>query len=154
MRFALHSDVAFIKGADQAYYRTHGSNMTVARVAIVDLLQRKAAYDAIFESHTSRIPDEHRIRRQVSRRLAKEALWTACRAYDRRPIDTSCVLDLIDFARSAYPETKRLPEYWGLRWRRRVGPQVCVPLRPFMVSAAHRRVRSTLWWRRWKQQGV
>jgi glycosyltransferase involved in cell wall biosynthesis len=154
MRFALNSDVAFIKGADQAYYRTHGSNMTVARVAIVDLIQRKAAYDAIFASHANRIPDEPRTRRQVSRSLAKEALWTACRAYDRRPIDTSCVLDLIDFAQSAYPEAKQLPEYWGLRWRRRVGPHVCVPLRPFMVSAAHRRVRSTLWWRRWKQQGV
>ena len=154
MRFALHSDVAFIRGVDQAYYRTHDRNMTVARVPIVDLVQRKAAYDAIFDSLSSRIPDANRLRRQVNRNLAKEALWTACRAYDRRPIDTSAVVDLADFARSTYPETDRLPEHWGLRWRRRVGPQVCVTLRPFMVSAARRRVRTTLWWRRWEQEGV
>jgi hypothetical protein len=89
MRFALHSDVAFIRGVDQAYYRTFDRNMTVARVPIVDLVQRKAAHDAIFDSLSSRIPDANRLRRQVDRSLAKEALWTACRAYDRRPIDTS-----------------------------------------------------------------
>ena len=154
MRFALHSDVAFIKGVDQAFYRTHGRNMTVARVATVDLVQRKAAYDAIFDSYSSHIPDADRLRRRVNCRLATEALWVACRAHDRRPIDTTVVPDLVDFAKSTYPEIERLPEYWGLRWRRRVGPDVCVALRPFMVSAVARRVRTTLWWRHWEQEGV
>ena len=154
MRFALQSDVAFIRGVDQAYYRTHGKNMTIARVATVDLMQRKAAYDAIFDSHSMRIPDASRLRCRVNRSLAKEALWTACRSYDRRPIDTSSVNDLVEFARTAYPQTERLPEHWGLSWRRRVGPQVCFTLRPFMVSAASRSLRTTLWWRRWKHRGV
>src|SRR4051794_626994 len=37
MRFAAHADVAYIRGADQAYYRTHGQNMTTDRVLLVDL---------------------------------------------------------------------------------------------------------------------
>lgn len=154
MRFAVHGDVAFIRGVDQAYYRAHGQNMTVERVPLVDLHQRKAAYDAIFDSHSSGIAHAGRLRREVNRTLAKEALWIACRAYDRRPIDTSSVADLAEFARNTYREATWLPEYWGLRWRRRVGSDVCVTLRPLMVSAAHRRLRSALWWRRWKQQGV
>ena len=56
MRFAAHSDVAFIKGVDQAYYRIHGAQMTTERVPIVDLHQRKAAYDALFDGYADRIP--------------------------------------------------------------------------------------------------
>ena len=154
MRFAANSDVAFIKGADQAYYRTHGTNMTVERVPIVDLRQRKAAYDAVFGSYSEQIPHANRLLWQAHRTLAKEALWYACRSYDRRPIDTGGVAELSNFACGTYPEAARLSEYWGLRWRRRAGPQVCVTLRPFMLSAARRRILSELWWRRWKLQGV
>jgi glycosyltransferase involved in cell wall biosynthesis len=154
MRFAINSDVAFIKGVDQAYYRSHGSNMTVERVPIVDLHQRKAAYDAIFDSFSDQIPDPNRLRDQAGRRMAKEALWEACRAYHRRPGDTTRVDDLLEFARWTYPKADRLPEYWGLRWRRRAGPDVSASLRPIMMSAAHRRLRTMLWWRRWKRHGV
>ena len=154
MRFAVHSDVAFVKGVDQAYYRTHGKNMTTKRVPIVDLRQRKAAYDAIFDSYSDQIPEAHRLRWEVDRSIAKEALWKACRAYDRRPIDTSGVAELADFARSIYPDTDRLAEYWGLRWRQRAGPRACVYLRPVMLSATRRRVQSTLWWRHWRREGV
>jgi glycosyltransferase involved in cell wall biosynthesis len=154
MRFAIHSDVAFVKGVDQAYYRSHGSNMTVDRVPIVDLRQRKAAYDAIFDSFGDRIPDSSHVRQAAGRRMAKEALWEACRAYHRRPGDTTLVDELLEFARWTYPDCARLPEYWGLRWRRRAGPEVSASLRPIMMSAAHRRVRTMLWWRHWKRQGV
>jgi glycosyltransferase involved in cell wall biosynthesis len=154
MRFAAHSDVAYIKGVDQAYYRSHGTNMTTERVPIVDLGQRKAAYDAIFDSYPEQIPDGNRLRRLANRKLAKEALWEACRTYDRRPLDTTRVADLVEFAHRTFPEADRLSESWGLRWRERVGPQMCARLRPIMMSQAHRRVRSTLWWRRWQRQGV
>ena len=51
MRFAVHSDIAYVRGADQAYYRVHGASMSVERVPIIDLLQRKAAYDAVFDAY-------------------------------------------------------------------------------------------------------
>ncbi|MGZ4181592.1 MAG: glycosyltransferase family 2 protein [Solirubrobacteraceae bacterium] len=154
MRFALISDVAYIKGADQAYYRSHGANMTVDRVPIVDLQQRLAAFDAIFDSFPDRIPNGDRLREHVSRQIAKEALWEACRAYHRRPGDSDRARDLREFAHGTYPRYDRLPEYWGLRWRERAGPELSASLRPLMMSAARRRVRSNLWWRRWQREGV
>jgi glycosyltransferase involved in cell wall biosynthesis len=154
LRFALCSDVAYIQGADQAFYRSHGSNMTVERVPLIDLQQRKAAFDAIFESFADRIPGGDRLRTHVSRRIAKEALWEGCRAYHRRPADRARANDLLEFASATYPRCDRLPEYWGLRWRERVGPDLSASLRPLMVSAARRRVRSNLWWRHWEREGV
>jgi glycosyltransferase involved in cell wall biosynthesis len=153
MRFATRSDVAYVKGVDQAYYRIHASNMTTERVPLVDLRQRKAAYDALFAAHADRIPDADRLARSVHRKMAKEALWRACRAYERRRMDSTPIADLVEFARSAYP-VERLPEYWGLRWREKVGPEMTPYLQPIMVSAVHRRVRTMLWWRRWARQGI
>jgi Glycosyl transferase family 2 len=154
MRFAAHADVAFIKGVDQAYYRIHGSQMTTERVPIVDLRQRKAAYDALFDAHAGRIPGAERLRRRADRKLAKEALWRACRAYERRRMDETPVDELAAFAEQTYPDAARLPEYWGLRWRRKIGPAICPYLQPVMLSAVHRRVRNMLWWRRWARQGI
>jgi glycosyltransferase involved in cell wall biosynthesis len=154
MRFAVHSDVAYVKGADQAFYRIHAGQMTKDRVAYLDLVQRKAAYDMLFDEHAGRIPKAARLRRHAGRRMAKEALWRACRAYDRRRMDATPIPELVDFARGAYPRLERLPEYWGLRWREKVGPQVCPYLQPLMLSAVHRRARNALWWRRWARQGV
>jgi peptidoglycan/LPS O-acetylase OafA/YrhL len=154
MRFAAHSDVAYVKGADQAYYRMHATNMTTERVPIVDLRQRKAAYDALFAARGDRIPDADRLAGRVHRAMAKEALWRACRAYERRRMDTTPIDELTAFARSAYPRVHRLPEYWGLRWRQMVGPKLCPYLQPIMVSAVHRRLRTMLWWRRWARQGI
>lgn len=154
MRFAAHSGVAFIKGVDQAIYRAHGTNMTTERVPLVDLRQRKAAYDALFESHAARVPSVDRLRRGANRKLAREALWTACRAFDRRRMDTTPIDALSAFAAETYPQTRRLPEYWSLRWRRYVGPRVCPYLQPLILSAVRRRVADALWWRRWARQGV
>jgi Glycosyl transferase family 2 len=154
MRFAAHADVAFLKGSDQAYYRIHGNQMTVERVPLVDLRQRKAAYDALFAAHGDRIPDAQRLADLADRRMAKEALWRACRAYDRRRMDSTPVEELVAFAHATYRHADRLPEAFGLRWRRMVGPQVCPYLQPIMLSAVHRRLRSMLWFRHWAREGV
>jgi hypothetical protein len=154
MRFAVHSDVAYVKGVDQAFYRIHGTQMTNERVPYVDLVQRKAAYDALFEAYEQRIPNGARLRRRAGRTMAKEALWRACRAYERRRMDSTPISELVEFARGAYPHVTQLPEYWGLRWREKVGPQLCPYLQPLMLSAVHRRARNALMWRRWAREGV
>jgi glycosyltransferase involved in cell wall biosynthesis len=154
MRFAAHADVAYVKGVDQSYYRIHGSQMTVERVPLVDLRQRKAAYDALFAAYAARIPDARRLAGRADRAMAKEALWRACRAYERRRMDSTPVDELVEFAHATYPAAGRLPEAWGLRWRQAVGPRVCPYLQPLMLSAVHRRLRSMLWFRRWARQGI
>jgi glycosyltransferase involved in cell wall biosynthesis len=154
MRFAVHSDVAYIKGADQAFYRIHATQMSTKRVPYVDLVHRKAAYDALFDAYGDRIPDVDRLRRYAGRKMAKEALWRACRAYERRRMDTTPIAELVEFAENAYPEAARLPEYWGLAWRAKVGPQASPYLQPLMLSAVHRRIRTMLMWRRWAREGI
>jgi glycosyltransferase involved in cell wall biosynthesis len=154
MRFAAHADVAYIKGVDQAYYRIHDRQMTVSRKHLIDLRQRKAAYDALFAAHRDRIPDADALHMRARRRMAKEALWGACRAYERRRMDTVPVTELVDFAGSTFPHLQRLPEYWGLRWRQKVGPDVCPYLQPIILSAVHRRLRGIWRWRRWARQGI
>ncbi len=154
MRFAVHSDVAYIRGVDQAFYRIHKSNMSVERVEIVDLRQRKAAYDAIFTKYAQRIPDAGALERQVNRALAKEALWRACGAYHGRRLAITPVKELVDFASTTYPQFDELPEYRGLRWRQRVGPNVSSYLKPLMLFAVYRRLRGWLWWKMFRIRGV
>ena len=154
MRLAVHADVAYITGADQAYYRIHGTQMTVERVPIVDLRQRKAAYDALFDAYADQIPHAGRLATLANREMAKQALWQTCRAYERRRMDSTPTAELVEFARATYPNSDRLPEAFGLRWRQLVGPQVTPYLQPIMVSAVHRRLRKILWFRRWARQGI
>jgi hypothetical protein len=154
MRFAAHSDVAYIKGADQALYRIHGTQMSTTRVPYVDLVTRKAAYDAVFETCSERIPDAERLQERAHRKMAKQALWRACRAYERRRTGETPLDELVEFAEATYPRTARLSEYWGLRWRELVGPKVCPYLQPLILSAVHRRLRGELWLRRWVRQGI
>jgi glycosyltransferase involved in cell wall biosynthesis len=154
MRFAVHSDVAYIRRVDQAYYRIHGHNMTVQRIPIVDLKQRKAAYDALFATYGELIPNAKWLQRRADRKLAKEALWRACSAYHRRRLHKTPVAELIEFARSAYPDFEKLPEYWGLRWRQRVGVKASSLLQPIMISAMHRQIRNWLWWKTFRLRGI
>jgi glycosyltransferase involved in cell wall biosynthesis len=154
MRFAVYSDVAYIRGVDQAFYRIHNTNMSVQRVPIIDLLQRRAAYDVLFTTHGAKIANASALHREANRRMAKEALWRACCAYHRRRLETTPVNEFVEFARLSYPRIERLPEYWGLRWRQWLGPKISSYLQPIMLSAVHRRVRSWLWWKTFKLRGI
>jgi glycosyltransferase involved in cell wall biosynthesis len=153
MRFAVHADVAYLKGVDQAWYRSHGANMTVERRPLVDLQQRHAAFDAVFEAFPD-LPEREQLRRRAGRRMAKEALWEACRAYHRKPGDAALADELFSLAHTMFGPCESLPEYWGLRWRRLAGPELSASLRPLMISAVRRRVRTQLWFRHWRSQGV
>ena len=116
MRFAVHSDIAYVRGVDQALYRIHTSNMTIERVPIIDLKQRKAAYDAIFSAYGDIIPDADELHKAVTRKMAREALWLACSAYHRRHLNVVPVEELVSFALSAYPDAEGCRNM-GLRWR-------------------------------------
>ena len=156
MRFAAHSDVAYIAGADQAYYRVHPASMQrrwlVTRVA--ELRQRKAAYEALFQTQAGAIRDASRLRGLANRALAREALWRACRVVDRGR-DRGEADELVQFAQDSSPEWAALPEWRA--WRRRVllGPRVSRLLEPLVVPGlVRRRVQSWFWWRRWRRHGV
>ena len=47
MRLAVNAEVGFLRGADQAYYRVHGQNMSAAVSALMDVRQRRSVFETV-----------------------------------------------------------------------------------------------------------
>ncbi len=156
LRFAAHSDVAFLRNVDQAYYRVHPSSMsrTTFAAKVEDLCQRRDAFDVAFATADHLVPRAAELRLQVRRLLAAQALRIAARAYDRRRLDQVSGDALEAFAFETWPAAERLIEHWSLRWRRRVGPQWCPRLQPLQVNLLSRKARELWQRRRWNAYGV
>jgi glycosyltransferase involved in cell wall biosynthesis len=165
MRIAAHSDVGFVRGVDQAFYRLHGQNMSKGVSVLMDLQQRRAVFEVVLERYGPRLPGVRRLSDIVHRQLGLEALWAAVRVYDRgwvRQTDLAWrflgagappvgeeddVDELLDFAVDCNPEVSSLPLYQTLRSRRRVGPRG-------VYYMLHQKGR---WWlrrRAWKYRGI
>ncbi len=156
MRIAAVSDVAYIRHVPQAYYRVHPSSMmrTVYRGNVTDLQQRRAVFDAFFQHHRSLIPNSDRMHQDVLRTLAREALWDACRAYDRDEVEAFNADELESFALTTYPAAMSLPEYAALGRRRRLGSKFCNRTQIFAGPAILKRMRRWAMKRRWQRNGV
>ena len=154
LRLAAHADVGYVRGADQAFYRVHGQNMTKSRTPLVDLRQRRLAYEAVLERCADKLPDAANLSDVVHRRLGWEALWSAARAYDRGRTEQTPVDELIAFAFDCWPEAKRLPVYRGLQLREWLGPRVMPYLQPFVLSAVGRKAQNWWWWQSWARRGL
>lgn len=157
MRFATHADVGYLKGVDQAYYRVHSASMSKTDFAgqLDDLRQRKVAYDAVLE-YAEHLPVSYRdgLSATVNRKLARQALYRASRAFDRGRTSQVPVDELAEFAASCYPAYDRLPEFAGLSVRRRIGAKAMPYLQPLVLSAVAHHARERLWWRTWYRTGV
>jgi GT2 family glycosyltransferase len=154
LRLAAHADVGFIRGADQAFYRIHGQNMTKSRTGLVELRQRRLAYEALLERCGSRLPEAARLSDAMHRKLCWQALWSAARAYDRGRTEQTPIDELIAFAFDCWPQADRLPVYRGLRLRAWLGPRVVPCLQPFVLSAVGRKAQNWWWWRSWARRGL
>lgn len=154
LRIAAASNIAYVRGVPQAFYRRHSATMTTCRTKLVDLRERGKAFDIFFEQHRHTIADADRLHGLAKRALAREALWAACRAYDRNRVNEARVEELIEFAVRICPEASSVPEYAALRRRRRLGPVICSRTQVFAAPALVRRFRKWLWWRRWERHGI
>jgi hypothetical protein len=127
LRIAAHSDVAFLRGVDQAFYRAHRQSMsrTTFGSQVDDLRQRKLCFDVLFQSSRLSPQDVSRLKQSTDRALAREALWRACRLLDKGEVDSERVQKLEQFACRVYPGAGQLPESRLLRNRRRIGPRLC-----------------------------
>jgi glycosyltransferase involved in cell wall biosynthesis len=151
MRAAAIADVAYVEGADQAFYRMHDTNMhrTVfegERRAgdLVDMRERWRTFDRL----ASELPGAELT--ATRRALAAEALKTASRWSTWGDADAGVADDLVSFACEIYPAASSLP-WWHLAAdRRRLGPHVTWSRNPgflLQVNAlgAHRRARRWRW---------
>ena len=154
LRLAAHGDVGYLRGVDQAYYRIHGENMSISRPLLVDLQQRKLAYEAVLERCGDKLPDRATLSDLVHRSLSWEALWAVARAYDRGRTEQTPVDELIAFAFASWPATGRMPLYRALQLRQRIGPRAMPYLQPFVLSAVPRKAQNWWWWQSWARRGV
>lgn len=156
MKLAAHSDVAYIRGVDQAWQRIHPASLQRTRFSsrLIDLRQRKAAFDHVLREQAEVIADPRRLSMLANRALAREALWRACRSYDRGETQERSLEELIAFALSAYPGAPRLPEWAALRWRREPSARLWPHLQPLLLLAAMRQMRRRLWRTTWRLRGI
>lgn len=154
MRLAANADVGYIRGADQAYYRVHSASMSARRALLVDLYERKGAYDLAAGYCRDKLPEIAQLSDVVYRKLAREALWAAARAYDRGHTDRVPVDGLIQFALDCWPGAASTPMYKAVRLRQRIGPRMMPRLQPLVLSAIPRKAQNWWWWRSWANRGI
>ncbi len=139
MRFAAHADVGFIRGADQAFYRLHGENMSSAVSALMDLVQRRSVFEVVLERYRARLEEPGHLSDLVHRQLGREALWAAARVHDRGAFrrgelgrrllgagpgeEEQDVEGLLDFAADCCPALAGHHVYRTLRAGGRLGPR-------------------------------
>jgi len=142
LRVAAVSNIAYVRRTPQAFYRVHAQSMmrTIYRGSLVDLRQRKEVFDIFFANHRLVLPEIQLLQETAYRALAKEALWDACRAYDRNEVELYRVDELVEFAMVAYSRARDLPEYAALLRRQRLGAALCYRTQIFVVPALSRRI--------------
>jgi glycosyltransferase involved in cell wall biosynthesis len=155
LRFAAVSDVAYVRGTAQAFYRRHQQSMlrTQYNTAVADIAQRKAAFEAFFAEHPD-IPAAAGLRRAAYLALANDALEQACRAVEHNRVHEQSVDQLVLLARSCVPDVESLTRFRGLQRRLRIGAARCEQTHLYLGAQAARRARSWLWWQSWKLRGT
>ncbi|MDG4764271.1 glycosyltransferase family 2 protein [Solwaraspora sp. WMMD406] len=156
MRAAAVSDVGHVDGTDQALHREHPASVSVTDAAgrRTDLIERRTAFEVLFEGPGGKLPDAARLHDDARRALAVEALESACHAYDRRLTDREPVEWYVEFALETYPQARRLPQWRGLQRRQRVGARLAPLVPGFAASVVRRRLRNDARYRTWTRHGV
>lgn len=156
MRLAAHADVGYVRGADQAFYRVHGNNMSTTDFGgqLDDLRQRLVAFDSVLDKCGDLLPQADALSLAARTRLARYALRRAYRAYDRGRTDVVPVDELVGFAAQCLPGYAELGEHRALLRRRRVGARAMPYLQPLVLSAVADRGREWLWWKSWERRGI
>jgi Glycosyl transferase family 2 len=154
LRIAAVADVAYIRGAPQAIYRIHGDSMLRSDATpMLDLRERRAAFDSFFARCASTLEEHDRLQRMAQRTLARQALWQASRAVDRGTTD-GLVDELTRFAFEVCPDTRRLREWRGLRLRKWIGAGRSLLFIPFIATGVAHRLRSHAGQARWRFTGI
>lgn len=144
LRLAAVSDVGFLRGVEQAYYRRHAQNMSRSYSPVPDLEQLRLAYESVLLRCGSHLSDGPHLSDLVHRKLAWKALFVAVRAFDRGCAGQTPVDELVAFALDVWPAARQMPMYRALKLRQRIGPRVMPYLQPFVLPAAA--ARRAEWW--------
>lgn len=155
LRAAHVSDVGYIAGADQAWYREHAMSMhrtmflgeTVAG-RVVDARERARTFELVARTVIDDAPVAAELLDRSRRAIAIEALTDALRPFYWGQAANWPVEELVGLAEEIYPRARRLPLWNVVALHRRMGQD-----RPHRdpVSRAHERaVEALQYGRRWR----
>lgn len=155
LRISAYSDVAYIRGSDQAWHREHpGSLSTMADEPIVILGEIRDAFTMLFDEVGPGFPDADRLREAARRAVAQEALDQATRILDRGEA-TPEAERLLQFAASCAPDIRSTRQW--MRGARRADearrPRVSVHAAMGSVPRLRRRLRAMRRYARWARTG-
>jgi hypothetical protein len=152
MRAAVISDVGYVCGADQAYYREHPSSMHSSVFSVLDdFSQRLLCFDTIFDEQAASLPSADCMRDTARRAISRGALNYAICACAGGGAERDSIEDYVEFALKARPNPGGLGE---LRTLARLSEMSNDRVRRDPVVLAHKtmcnlRYRARYWRRRW-----
>lgn len=155
LRVAAVSDVGYVRGSAQGYYRIHAVSMShaVYQIDLADVRQRKLVFDSLFKKHGTELEEAGIATRKTYAKLASHPLWLAARAYEKAVVSTLPLDDIMEFSRETYPEIESLRAYRALRRRQYVGERLSHRTQLFICTTIIRKLDNMLWWARWKRYG-
>ena len=131
LRLAAHGAVAYLPRT-QAFYRTHGENMSVGFAGIRDLRARKAAFDSFFSEYGSHLNGCIRLYCLAHRRLAETSFWKASQQFDEGQ-KARCE-EYLKLAVELWPPIQRSWKWIKLRAKRALGCAAWAKIRPLVRS--------------------
>lgn len=154
LRAASVADVGRVNGADQAFRRIHGTNMSETTFAghLSDLRERLRAFEAFFAGRGAALPDAGPLLVAARRGIAEAALDRACVLASTDGADSASVTALVRFAVGASPDARSTRQWRELRWHLTTGPGRGEALSRFYD--VRRDLEGRLRWRRWRWSGV
>ena len=150
MRAAVVSDIGYVGGADQAYYRIHSNNMHHSAFDVLaDLNQRLRCFDDICTEHSEALAHPGKLRDAAYRALSREALGHAISAYARGVADQEPIDDYAIFAEKAWPDVRQLRDWRFLSSLHREGGRWAAQDIALKTREMSRNLNYSLrWWRR------
>lgn len=156
LRIALVSDIAYVRGGPQAFYRVHPSSMSqdVYRDRLGDVGERQRVFDSLVAEHGTRLKDKGIDSWAPYRVLASEPLWAAARAYEKGTVASEPIDKWVEFAARCYPDLQSLRAFRAYERRKRLGQSFCHRTQVFFGTVVAMRITNLLWWQRWKYYGA
>ncbi len=121
-RIAAFCDVAYIRGADQAWHREHPKSLSAVEVdAFRDLTERRDAFETLFNGAAGQIPQVYAFRDKARIAVAASAVKLAINLYDRGAADASAIARLREIATALVVDVKAVPGWQSLERRMMLG---------------------------------
>lgn len=155
LRMAAFGDIAFIRGADQAWHREHALSMSVTETNdVLDIIERQEMFDVLFEGPAAQRTNAPHLHRLSRRGLAAEAIQRAAREYDRGRGDSATAKDYLRIAGELVPNLTTIDGWTSFERRMQRGADVSGRPHHSLIPRLRRRVDVIRSEHRWRSQGV